>query len=650
MDISVVIVNYNVKDYLYQCLKSIQHSTKSLNVEVIVVDNNSTDDSVEFLEPLFPEYLFLKLPDNLGFASANNIGIEKSKGKYVLILNPDTILEDNTLDVMFKYMEEHNEVGIAGCKVLNQDGSFQLACRRGFPTPWTSFTKLFGLQTLFPKSRLFARYNQTFRSIDETYYIDSIVGAFMFARKDVLSAVGGFDTDFFMYGEDIDLCYRITQAGWKVAYVHSTSIIHFKGQSTKRSSINDIKHFYNAMEIYVKKHYNHSRFFLFLLRLSIIFRSFFAYINKNRRDIFLILLDLIFVNLSLLLSTKIRFGEFFSFPSYAYPTIFIVVSIVFLSSMFAVGQYFEGEPTIRKSFFGSMISFFILSSLTYFFKEYAFSRGVLLMTIVLTLFLTSLNQIIISLIRKSFGKERDKKIAIIGTNEQTKKIIKAIQNSEALNAILVGIINVEKIYDKYMYGLPILGNFSYLRTIIEDNELDEIIITDNTIKETDLIKLVSDYNIHKVNFHKASEYGELLSSRIISQVSGISTINLLNISKLRYKIAKRLIDIVISSLFFTIGFLPFMFFSKNKIQKIRNFAKIFIGKLTLVGLYPTEEKSQFCKNGILGLAHLSKVETLTKDAIISLNNYYIEHFSLSLDIDIILKSIFRKNSGSKIYT
>ena len=262
-DISIVIVNYNVKDFLYQCLDSIYLSSSKLSIEIIVVDNNSSDGSVEFLRPIFPNVNFIELKENLGFGKANNIGFSIAKGDYILILNPDTVLEENTLDIMIEYMRSHIEVGIAGCKVLNSDGSFQLPCRRGFPTPWVAFCKLFGLQKMFPNSTIFAQYNQTFLSENETYYIDAIIGAFMFARREVIEELSGFDPDFFMYGEDLDLCFRTYKAGYKVAYVHEAKIIHYKGESTKRSSINEIKHFYNAMEIFSKKHVSNSGFYLF---------------------------------------------------------------------------------------------------------------------------------------------------------------------------------------------------------------------------------------------------------------------------------------------------------------------------------------------------------------------------------------------------
>ncbi|MGA2298516.1 MAG: glycosyltransferase family 2 protein, partial [FCB group bacterium] len=368
MEVSIVIVNYNVKDLLLQCLRSLQQVSGELRTEVIVVDNHSLDGSVAFLKPLFPAVNFIELKDNLGFSKANNIGIRQATGKYVLILNPDTILEEDTLSVMYNYMESHPEVGLSGCKVLNPDGTFQLACRRGFPTPWASFCKLFGLQKLFPKSKLFARYNQTFRSVDETYYIEAVMGAFMFIRKEILDKISGFDEDFFLYGEDIDICWRIIREGWKNAYVHTTSIIHYKGESTRRSSENDVKHLYKSMEIFAGKHYSSSSLFLLFLRTGILFRSFIARIIKYRRDVFLLLFDLLGINISLILGTKIRFGDYFNFPPYAYPTVFIVLSLVMFASMVAVGEYFESKPTIRKSVFALMISFFILSSLTYFFN------------------------------------------------------------------------------------------------------------------------------------------------------------------------------------------------------------------------------------------------------------------------------------------
>ncbi len=256
---------------------------------------------------------------NTGFGFANNIGFENAKGKYILLLNPDTVLQEDTLQTMYEFMESNPEVGIAGCKVLNPDGTLQLACRRGIPTPWVAFTKLFGLQTLFPKSKLFGRYNLTFLPEDEFAYVDAISGSFMFLRREVFVQLRGFDSDFFMYGEDLDLCIRAKKIGWKVAYVPFTSIIHYKGQSAKRGEFDSTFHFFKSMEIFTRKHFGKSKIFLFLIKTGIIFRQLLAKVSSYKTEILFVVLDLLFANFSLLLASWIRFGKMFSFPDYVIP-------------------------------------------------------------------------------------------------------------------------------------------------------------------------------------------------------------------------------------------------------------------------------------------------------------------------------------------
>lgn len=191
--VSVLIVNYNVKDYLIQCLRSIELTDHGIPYEVVVVDNASADNSMDDVVPLFPWVKWIQLSENIGFGRANNKGLEYCSAPYVLFLNPDTIIARDTLLVMVRYLKEHPEVGLAGCKVLNPDGTFQLACRRGLPTPWASFCKLFGLQSLFPNSRVFAGYNLTYLLTNETYNVDALIGAFMMGPRDLILNMGGFD-------------------------------------------------------------------------------------------------------------------------------------------------------------------------------------------------------------------------------------------------------------------------------------------------------------------------------------------------------------------------------------------------------------------------------------------------------------------------
>ncbi|MFA6569721.1 MAG: glycosyltransferase, partial [Bacteroidota bacterium] len=624
-------MNYNVKDLLLQCLRSVEQAKADLQVETIVVDNNSSDGSVAYLEPLFPDVRFIALPQNIGFGSANNVGIKQSTGKFVLILNPDTILEENTLKVMFEYMLNEPKAGIAGCKILNPDGTFQLACRRGFPSPWASFCKLFGLQKLFPKSKLFSQYNQTFRSEDETYFIDAVMGAFIFIRREVIDKIGGFDEDFFMYGEDLDLCYRTQKAGWEIAYHHKTSIIHYKGESTKRSSINEVKHFYQAMELFAKKHIAGSFLFLLFLRVGIMFRAGIAYFTKHSREFFVFFTDLIGINLSLIIATKIRFNDYFNFPEYAYPTVFIVLSCVLLLSMFAVGEYFERKISVRRAVFGLMISFFFLSSLTYFFNEYAFSRGVLLMTIGFTIAFSSVIRITINLLEKFKGKSADKRIAIIGMNTNTEEIISSLQSGEVRNAKIIGLISVDD-HSKTDSGIPVLGNIEYLPRLIEQYKLQEIIITDTSLTKNDLMTLVSSISSPSVRFQVAQEYEQILTARIIEDISGVEpTVPKLEITNFRNRLVKRAIDIILSFLSLTAGIIFIYIFSHKPSDTLKKFWFVLIGKLSIIGIFPVAtNKTQIAKPGIMSLAQLSDTARIPVSAIINLNNYYIENYSFSL--------------------
>lgn len=643
IDISIVIVNYNVKDFLLQALKSIEAARKSLKLEILVVDNNSVDGSVDYLKPLFPNVNFIPLDDNIGFGRANNLAIDIAKGKYLLILNPDTILSEDTLEIMYDYMENNPNCGISGCKVLNPDGTFQLACRRGFPTPWASFAKLFGLQSLFPNSKLFAQYNQTYKSVDETYPIDAVIGAFMFCKTDLIKKLNGFDPDFFMYGEDIDLCYRVKQSGFAIDYVHSTSIIHFKGESTRRSSINEVRHFYQAMEIFARKHYGKSNFFLLFLKTGIFLRSILAYFLKNKTDFYYIISDILSANFALILSTKIRFQEFFGFPDYAYPNVFIVISAVIFLSLISIGEYFESKQSIRRTIFGLMISFFVLSSFTYFFPEYRFSRGVLLMTIGFTTLFASANRFLVSIIQKIRGKESDKKIAIVGTNEDTVNLINQFKAHPIHNIVLTGIVSSKPINEGSFEGYKILGDFSYIKKILSEYKIKELIISGNDLNQNEIIRAMQECADLKVGFHLVHEFDEYLAAQILNDLSGIEpTIPKFNISIFRNKILKRMLDLIVAFIALTIG-LPLLAMKKNSKSLISNFFKILKGKKSLIGYSELEGyKSKIGKPGLISLADINKDFQLSKHAIYNLNDYYLKHFSFSLDLDILIKFMVRK--------
>jgi len=268
VDLSIIILSYNTREFLKRCLESIKHTERgTYSMEIIVVDNGSTDGTVEEIKnekrKMKNENLKLKIienKENLGFAAGNNIGIKASSGRYILLLNSDTIVFPDTLVFMYRYMNTHPKVGVATCRVEFPDGQLDPACHRGFPTPWASLTYFLGLEKLFPKSKLFGQYHLGFLPMDKPHEIDSPTGAFYLVRREVIDEVGLLDEDYFMYGEDLDWSYRIKQAGWKIIYYPFVKIIHFKKQSGRAKEDEEVRrevtgYFYETMKTFYEKHY-----------------------------------------------------------------------------------------------------------------------------------------------------------------------------------------------------------------------------------------------------------------------------------------------------------------------------------------------------------------------------------------------------------
>lgn len=256
MLLSVIIVSYNVKDYLWQCLFSLEKALKGLDAEVIVFDNHSRDGSVDALAKAYPSVTFISSPHNIGFARGNNHAIRQSSGEYVLLLNPDTLVGEDTIRHALSFMADHPRAGALGTRMLNSDGSAARESRRGIPAPMTAFYKMSGLCRLFPTHRKLGRYYMGWLPWDEPARIEVISGAYCLLRRQALDEVGLLDEDFFMYGEDIDLSFRLLKAGWENWYLPD-AILHYKGESTQKSSFRYVHVFYEAMLIFFRKHYSH---------------------------------------------------------------------------------------------------------------------------------------------------------------------------------------------------------------------------------------------------------------------------------------------------------------------------------------------------------------------------------------------------------
>ena len=262
MDLSIIIVNYETYDLTKQTIKSVITQEQPFNYDIYLVDNGSTDGSIERLQEDFLKeskdgtIKFILNPENRGFAHANNLALKKTQAEYVLLLNSDTVVLDNCLEASLNYMETHQDTGALGCKVVLPDNTLDKACRRSFPDFYVSFYRMTGLSRLFPKSKRFGRYNLTYLDEDETYEVDCVVGAFMLVRQKTIQEVGLLDETFFMYGEDIDWCYRIKAANWKIIYFSDAKIIHYKGASySKKQNKRLTYEFYRAMYIFYNKHY-----------------------------------------------------------------------------------------------------------------------------------------------------------------------------------------------------------------------------------------------------------------------------------------------------------------------------------------------------------------------------------------------------------
>jgi GT2 family glycosyltransferase len=273
MQLSVIILNYNVRYFLEQCVLSVQEAISSLDAEIIVVDNNSSDESCLMMKTKFSTIKLIRNKENFGFPKGNNIGVAEARGKYICILNPDTVVAQDTFAKILAFAERQINLGVIGCKLIDGTGRFLPESKRGVPTPWVAFTKIFGLYKVFPKSNLFNQYYAQHLSESQTGKVEILVGAFMFLQRDLYLELGGFDEKCFMYADDIDLSYRVLQKQRSNYYFHETTVLHYKGESTVKDE-KYMKRFQEAMNFFYQKHFRKSWFFTFFIQIGILFFSF----------------------------------------------------------------------------------------------------------------------------------------------------------------------------------------------------------------------------------------------------------------------------------------------------------------------------------------------------------------------------------------
>lgn len=652
IELSIIIVNYNVKAFLQNCLSSILRSTEKINSEIIVVDNASDDGSVELIKKNFPQVKLIESKINLGFSRANNLGLQVAQGRYICLINPDTIVEESTFHEMIKFMNEHPEVGLAGCKILNPDGTFQLACRRSFPTPWVAFTKIVGLSKFFPKSKIFARYNLTYLDENQSYEVDAVSGSFMFLRREVYEKIGGLDETFFMYGEDLDYCYRVKKAGFQVYYVHTTQIIHFKGESTKRSNIDEIKHFYEAMRLFVRKHLASSWLVEIFLQLAISGRSFLAFVGKRALILIAILLDFILYNLSVLISEifYMKISGFSGFPDYAYPIIFIVPAGSFVLIAYILGSYEIRNLPVSKLYLSLIISFLFTSSLTYFFKEYAFSRAILLINYLMIFFILPGWRILFKMFfrypRDSRQSLFESNTIIVGTNNAALEIINRLKKSYNYYYDIVGMIDIDrKRIGEKINDVEIIGSIDMLNKIIRDRGITEVIFASDFLPYNQILQIVSSNQNQNVHFHLVDKnYDFIISKKDVLELNELPLIDIqYNISLPVHRFIKRTFDLLVS-IILLITIYPFVLIRYLVSKKKNNLLYLFsvlIGKYSLVGrpIGSKESEIYLGKPGLTGLIQINENKNLTEEEVERLNIYYAKNQNIWLDLEILIKTI-----------
>lgn len=652
MDLSVIIVNYNVKEFLQNLLHSIEKASANLSKEIIVVDNASDDGSVEVIREKFPYVNLIENKINVGFGKANNQGLAIAKGNYILFINPDCIVSEDTLDKMISFFGGHSDCALAGCKILNSDGTLQLACRRSFPGPWTSFTKVTGLSNLFPKSRIFARYNLTYLDENKTYEVDAVSGSFMMMRKTVYDNVGGFDEQFFMYGEDLDLCYRIQKAGHKVFYVHSTQVIHYKGESTKRSNLDETKLFYDAMHLFVKKHLSSFPLVEIILRSAIGFRKLFAFIGKRKLSLYSAIADVLLFNISLFAAEKFykNITEWVGFDPGAYWIVYTIPVFIHVLVAFLSGVYKKDEVSVLRNIGAMFISFLIITSATFFFKQYAFSRAVVLITFIFLLLGTTLYRIFLKLFFKvgiKIDGALNRRTVIIGTDDEAIKLAQKIKSQKSEFHSFIGLIGkTHSVIGLEVAGFKVVGSIGNIKNVFSGNKINEVIFSSEEISYSDMMSIVSASKDHNVDFKiVGSDMNFVVGKGSVSMLDDIPLVEVnYNISNPTVRTLKIIFDYAISipvlfTLYPVIILISKLTGKKTEFRKfILSIPSVISGKCSLVG--PKKpvllESNNLGKTGLTGLWYIDE-GTFTDSE--KLDFYYVKNQNIWLDLEILGKTL-----------
>jgi GT2 family glycosyltransferase len=643
--LAVIIVNYNVKHFLEQCLISVRNAMHGIDGEIWVVDNNSVDGSQVMLRERFPDIHVIESKVNLGFSGGNNLALRQANAQYLLLLNPDTVVEENTFTKCLDFMDAHPDAGALGVKMLDGEGNFLPESKRGLPSPWVAFYKISGLSMLFPKSKRFGKYHLGYLDKDQNHQVEVLSGAFMMMRKETLDKIGLLDEDFFMYGEDIDLSYRVTLGGYRNYYFAGTKIIHYKGESTKKGSLNYVKVFYNAMIIFAKKHFSGSnaRSFILIIQLAVYLRAFMAVLNRLAKRVAFPLVE-----------TGMLYGAILGIKTYweyihklqkdgnPYPDEFTFIAapiyaLVFIVILWVVGGY--RKPYRFKPIQTAAVSGFVaIATVSYLFPEINFSRMIVGLSSVSMAIITMLNRNVLNYVRTGnffFTEESKKRVVIAGNDDEVERIVKMVRSELDYPVEVAGTVRLSEATDSIRQDS--LGNVDQLDEIVAIFKVDEVIFANKGMSTTEILDVMAHLEVPGLKYKIVPPDADyLVGPNVIHSSLGNNSVSS-PLDHRQVRVQKRLLDLGLS-VALLLSF-PLLFWRYRKpLHAWMALVKVLIGQRHLVAyIQPNPKGLPKLKPGILNMLHRTSGprEGIMEHAH-RLDHLYAQRYSPSLDIEILV--------------
>jgi len=647
MKLSVVIVNYNVSCFLEQALTSVYKALAHVEGEVYVVDNNSVDNSLEMVRSRFPQVHLIANKDNVGFSRANNQAIRVSAGEYVLLLNPDTVVEADTFEKCIRFMDATPDAGGLGVKMVNGKGEFLPESKRGIPFPAVAFYKLFGLSKLFPKSQRFGTYHLSYLSNDEIHSVEVLSGAFMLMRRSVLDQVGLLDEDYFMYGEDIDLSYRILQGGYKNYYFPETRIIHYKGESTKTGSLNYVHVFYKAMQIFARKHFSqkNARLFNFLIDCAIWFRASLAALKRIVSHLLLPILDFITVYAGMLLlalywQNNVLAQRHSAYPNFYFYLIIPIYILVWILGISVCKGYRKpvNVQRVNKGVVAGTISILLVYALLP--ETMRYSRAVVLFGTMWTVIAVNVVRYVARKlnVKGFFGDDHSRRrIAVVGDGEERARVLELVQMMQT-KCEFVGVVRIRPTEKSDEIEI---GRLDQLADLVALYHLNEVIFCAKNMPSDQIIDWMTRLQSAQIEFKIAPEDSfSVIGSNSIFSTEDLYTIPVHAIVQKSNLRKKRMFD-VFTSLFLLAFLMVDVWLVREKGGFVRNIFQVLSGRKSWVGCQGNEANpaTAMLRPGVLSPADRFVNLNLSDEMKQLADTLYTRDYKVMTDASIVLNGV-----------